>query len=415
MPSRTRAFPNGFGAALSVLVSASFLNCASQSAASRGTNAETATSGERGNPETNVPRTVVTPDDALTIEELMTRAERRFKAGEYVTAAHDFDRVYTAEPNGAYAPLALFGAAESRDMQGSNEEALAKYENLARRFPSTALSRTALVRSIRLLAYLERFQRAGEVADRILESRAPLGAFDQIVVYGGKGLALVDAHDLEAATYYIAKGRTVVEDRGLDRAGELPRDLAMLYYGLGEVKRLQAEAIRFVPLPADFADALERRCQFLLDAQHGYSDAMRAYDSHWSAMAGYRVGELYQSLHRDLMQIPPPTAATTPELRHLFEGAMRLRYSILLEKAKAMMAHTLSMAERTGERSPWIDRAREAKRQIEVSLSDEQAVLAKLPYTRAELEAAFADLAKRNAAAKSGAPPSSAPPSTSSP
>ena len=41
---------------------------------------------------------------------------------------------------------------------------------------------------------------------------------------------------------------------------------------------------------------------------------------------------------------------------------MRLRYSILLQKARAMMEHTLSMTERTGERSSWVFKAEAAKR-----------------------------------------------------
>jgi len=103
------------------------------------------------------------------------------------------------------------------------------------------------------------------------------------------------------------------------------------------------ERIRFAPVPSDFAAVLEQRCQLLLDAQSAYSDAMRAYDAHWSAMAGFRVGELYQKLHEELMQVPAPKSADSAGKRQLFEGAMRLRYSILLDKAKAMMDHTVAM------------------------------------------------------------------------
>ena len=87
-----------------------------------------------------------------------------------------------------------------------------------------------------------------------------------------------------------------------------------MYFALGELRRMRAERIHFVPVPENFGAALEQRCQLLLDSQSAYSDAMRAYDSHWSAMAGYRVGELYQKLHEELMQVPAPKAAdTVPE------------------------------------------------------------------------------------------------------
>ena len=50
---------------------------------------------------------------------------------------------------------------------------------------------------------------------------------------------------------------------------------------------------------------------------------------------------------------------------------------------------SLVAGDRTGESSAWILRARDALREIELALSDEQAALAKLPFTEAELKAAL--------------------------
>jgi hypothetical protein len=174
--------------------------------------------------------------------------------------------------------------------------------------------------------------------------------------------------------------------------------VAQLYFALGEIRRARAERIKLVPVPSNFAAALEARCQLLLDAQSAYSDVMRAHDAHWSAMAGYRVSELYQSLHEELMRVPPPRSAESDRLRQLFEGAMRLRYAVLLRKASSMLEHTLAMAERTGEESSWVVRARRAKQDVDRAVVAEEAALARLPYTRQELEAALADLAARAAA-----------------
>src|SRR5262249_32758457 len=150
----------------------------------------------------------------------------------------------------------------------------------------------------------------------------------------------------------------VIDAQNLDAGGTIPRDIAALDYALGEVRRIRAERITFVPVPANFGQKLEERCQLLLDAQGAYSEARRADDAHWSAMAGFRVGELYEKLHEEVMRIPAPASADTEARRQLFEGAMRLRYSILLKKAQTMMKHTLAMVERTGEPSPWAERAR---------------------------------------------------------
>ena len=158
---------------------------------------------------------------------------------------------------------------------------------------------------------------------------------------------------------------------------------------------MEGERIVFDPFPSDFADALERRCQSLLDAQDAYATAMRAYDSHWSSMAGYRVGGMYQRLHRDLMMIRPPASARTDHLRSLFSDAMQLRYRVLLEKGLKMMDRTLAMADRVGESSAWVELARGTKLEIERSLADTDASLAKSRFSETELRRAIDGLAGR--------------------
>ena len=135
--------------------------------------------------------------------------------------------------------------------------------------------------------------------------------------------------------------------------------------------------------------AVEQRCQGLLDAQSAFTDAMRSYDAHWSAMAGYRVGQLYQQLHRDVMAIAPTSKSDTLKKKQLFEGAMRLRYRVLLEKGLKMMDGTVRLGARTGEDSAWVHRAEEARHDIELGIEDEKRALSKLPYTEAELQQAL--------------------------
>jgi tetratricopeptide (TPR) repeat protein len=353
-----------------------------------------------------LPRTVITPQSGASIDELYDAATRDLLAGRLQQAAAAFERIFSLEPDGRLAPHALLQAGSALDQAGELDAAVARYEQLARRFPSHELAREALVRSVRLLAFLEQWSAALADADILLARETTLSPYESIVAYSGKALGLIAAGDLTSAEYYIEKGRSVIDDRRLDAAGRVSRDLAQLYFALGELRRLRAEQIHLNPPPADFAGALERRCQLLLDAQSAYSDSMRAYDAHWSAMAGYRVGELYHKLHAELMAVPAPKSAHNEARRLLFEGAMRLRYSILLTKALTMMQHTLDMARRTGERSQWVVRSQAARDEIEQGIRAENAALDRLPYTRAQLQAALDDLAKskRSAPGSSGQP-----------
>lgn len=346
-----------------------------------------------------VPRVIVTPDSATSIDELFARAQGNLDAQRYAEAVTDFERVYELDPRGPLAADALFGQASAYDLGAHPIQALQSYQALASRFPASTHARTALVRSTRLYAFLEHYPEAGQVADLVMGRFQALRPFEAISVYGAKALSLVASGNVDKADYYVGKARTIIEDNGLDAAGEVPRDLAQVYFALGEIRRVRAERIKFVPLPSEFAAVLEQRCQLILDAQTGYSDAMRAHDAHWSAMAGYRIGELYQKLHEDLMQVPPPEAADSPFREQLFEGAMRLRYSILLEKAHSMMSHTIRMGQRTGERSVWIAKAEQSLKALDEAMRREQAALDALPYSRAQLQQALDDLERRTASA----------------
>ncbi len=342
-----------------------------------------------------VPRTVVTPKDSLSVPELYERARALAENGEHARAANEFERVARLDPEGELADDATFYAASERDLASDFEGAATGYEAVARRYPRSPLAKVALLRGTRLWAHLEQWPRAGELARQLLDAGLELDPFERVLVAGAIALARLDANDERAAETFIERGRALIDEHRLDAAGRLSRDLAPVYFALGELRRRRAERVVFVPQPSNFGVVLEQRCQLLLDAQGAYSDSMRAYDAHWSAMAGFRVGELYERLHRDLMLVEPPASADTLEKRQLFEGAMRLRYSILLKKAAGMLEHTLSMANRTGEESAWVARSRESEASIKEALRREEAAIAALPFHRSVLETAMQNLQQR--------------------
>jgi len=342
--------------------------------------------------EVRVPRTVVTPEGASSVPELLEEAAVFAKQERWKEAGHAYARIYRLDPEGESASAALSGAGDAYDRANELEAALKHYELHASLEAGTARGRGSLVRATRILVFLGRFRQGGLIADRLLIKLDELTPFERIAVLSAKALALLERGDDTHASNFIEKGRDVVESNRLDAAGRVPRDLAQLYYALGESRRLRAERIVFVPMPPSFGYVLEARCQLLLDAQSAYSDSMRAYDAHWSAMAGFRVAELYQRLHQDLLAVKTPPSADTERKRQLFEGAVRLRYSVLLNKARGMAEHTLAMAQRTGEHSDWVERTRKALNGIEKSIAEEQAALARLPYKREDFEAYFAEM-----------------------
>lgn len=346
-----------------------------------------------------VATTYVSPTDASTVQEMFEQAKTALMVGQFAQAAAGFDKVASLEPAGPYAAAALFNAGLACDQLDDRNGALKRFRDLIGRFPGSLETSHALIRTMRILAYLERWTDLVSNADLLL-ARADATPTQRLEALGSRSLGLVEHNDIDGAATANSKARAIIEEMHLDDAGGLPIATGPVFFALGEIRRIKAQRIGFVPAPANFTEVLEERCQMLLDAQTAYATTMRTYDAHWAAMAGYRVGQLYAQLHSDLIAIPPPAAAKTDRQKQLFEGAMRLRYRVLLEKGLQMMDRTLRMAERTSEKSVWVSRASDAVTDLERAIAQEKEALRRLPYSEAELQRALDDLALKKAGQK---------------
>ena len=342
-----------------------------------------------------VPALIVSSDDVVDVEELFLAGQTHLRQGEPASAAAAFDRIVQHDALGPFGMRALFQGALAHEQMGDLEGAAARFEQLERRFPDAWRSVEASIRAMRVRLHLEQWEQAGAVGAHFLERHPNGPVLGRILSHAARGLGLLAAGSPTEAEFFVSKGLDIVEQLQLDRAGSIPRDLAPLYFALGEWRRARAEQVTLDVGVREFSARLEQRCQLLLAAQSAYSDTMRAYDAHWSTMAGYRVGELYEHLHQELMRVPAPRAGSERE-QQLFEGAMRLRYSVLLGKANAMLEHTLAMAVRTGEDSEWVRRTERSRTNLTRAMAEEQAALDRLPFTREDLQRALDDLAARS-------------------
>lgn len=342
-----------------------------------------------------MPRTVVTPTAAFGIEELYAHAERELAAGRAREAAVEFLRAYDLDPDGPLAASARLSAGSALERAGDFEQALSVYRQIVGASGELAGVSPSVVdvAGRRALLVLSREDQEShenqELTEELLANldEQAKGPLLSVLVAATRALRAVAAGDLEHARRFVGKGQATIDAGGFDVPGRIPLELGLLYFARGEVLRSDAEAIRFEPRPTAFPQALERRCRHLLDAQGAYSDAMRAFDPHWSVLAGTRVASLYERLHQDLMRVEPPGGSTAD--RELFEGAMRLRYSVLLRKASALLEHTLALGLRSGASAALLQGAKETQAAVQRSLAAEEAALARLPYSREVLGAAF--------------------------
>lgn len=348
----------------------------------------------------DVPTQIVTPTIDGSEDELFEAGERALLAQRFHEAVRIFETLLAAEPAPERLPRVLFDLAAAYEGTEARDPARARYRDVLKRAPDDKLARAALLRVLALDVYLEDWGALAVDAEALL-ARRDADPIDRMMGLGARGLARAEQGDDARAMGDVQDGLDLLEEHRYGMTGRLPPAAAQLKFALGEIRRVRSEKIRFVeplvngelpekaPVSPDFLPKMEARCQGLLDAQAAYADAMRATDPHWIAMSGYRVGEMYQKLHQDLMSIPPTLLAKTGKQKQIFFAIMHVRYRVLLEKGLEMTKRTIALGENRLDSSAWIRRAEEMKRGIERAIEEEKTALQAFPFTEQEIEGAL--------------------------
>jgi tetratricopeptide (TPR) repeat protein len=342
---------------------------------------------------------VVTADEVTTEAELVERGERALMEQRWQDAADAYTTLLAADPSGPHAPEWMFDLGLACEGLEQRAKARDTFLDLARRFPTVPRARAALVRAATLDAFLEDWAALQGIGDALL-ARQEIDGVDHLVALGARGLARVELGDDVPASTDIHDGLDLADQLHYGDRDVLPVAVAQLRFALAELRRVRSERIRFDPLPPDFINKLEERCAGLLEAQSAYSQAVRSVDPHWAAMSGYRVGEMYRELHKDLIHIPPPASSKTGREKQIFYAFMHLRYRVLLEKGLREISQTIALGDRTGESSAWLARAHEAEAEMQTALSDEKAQIERMPFTEDEVKKALEGMEKKAAKKK---------------
>ncbi|MGH7295423.1 MAG: tetratricopeptide repeat protein [Polyangiaceae bacterium] len=346
---------------------------------------------------------IVTASEVTTEQELARRGERALMEQRWQDAVEAYRTLVAGTTDPARAGEYAFDLGLALEGLQHRKEARDAFLDLARRFPEGPKARAALLRAASLDAYLEDWKALEDIGDELLR-RKDLEDVDRLVALGSRGLARVEMGDDGRAYKDVLDGLDVADSLHYGDRDVLPVAVAQLRFALGEVRRVRSEKITFDPLPPDFTEKIEERAGGLLEAQAAYAMAVRSVDPHWAAMAGYRVGEMYRALHRDLMKIPPPATSKTEKQKQMFYAFMHISYRILLEKGLRELEQTVALGERTADSSAWIQRARDAREEMRTALEDEKAQIAKMPFTEDEVKEALGQLKKKTQARTAAAP-----------
>lgn len=290
--------------------------------------------------ESEVP-VIVTTEEATLVQDLLLRAERRLELGQLELAVQDFELLLAAghaPPLEARIRLGYALALESRgDLQ-------AAVEQLALRIPLVAAGQVdaARLELVRRLLLLERFAAARARGQEVDRAAAPVE--DRVLLWATDALALVTLGDVDRADAVLVPAWSALEVAAETGKPVANLPAAWVAFAAGEAAALRAHRIAFDPVPDNVPASLEQRCQHMVTAQSAYAEAMRLERGRVRLLAGARIAELYRDLHADILRAPLPAGFAAGDARELAEGAILLRYRVLLEKAEQMLRITLSAA-----------------------------------------------------------------------
>jgi hypothetical protein len=279
-------------------------------------------------------------------EELLAIGTAAAAAGDPLRAAAAFDRLADRSPRSPHLAEALHGAGVAHERLGEWRVALERFRALSR--AEGADSVEAAFREAECLYHVGDLAEARAALDR-LAARPDLRAEDRVRALAHRGVVELESGKPDDAERSLRDAVALWQAAG-ERERLDPYPAAQAQYYLGEVYRGWFQAVRLDPAaagPEALARDLEEKAQRLLSAQGHYLRAIRIGQPDWAIASGYRIGELYDSLHRELTEAPLP-AGLAPEAAAAYRAELARRVRVLVTKAIAIYERTLAAAERTG-------------------------------------------------------------------
>lgn len=295
-------------------------------------------------------------------EELWLCGKAAVQAEEYLRAAMCFSLLADRHPQSPRWRAATLGAGEAWERLGEWQRALERYLAAFDPDAEDALDLTWKIAS----AYyeLDLYQEALDLLEPLVDRR-DLSLTDRIRARTWAAVCKLELGDWETAEMEFRRTLLFYERHKSEERVD-PYFPAQAQFFLGEIYRRHFEDVRIdqtddVPR---LSDTIETKSRFLLSAQGHYVRAIRYGHPHWATAAGQRIGQLYERFYDEMIQAPIPSSLT-PEQAELYRLEVRRKIRILLKKAIAAYERTLTVAERIGLSSAFVEKTRASLRRIE--------------------------------------------------
>lgn len=311
------------------------------------------------------PPSLAAPEDVddATLFDMGTRA---FEGGDDQRAARDFDALWQGFPRSPKMPAALWNAGLADERLGQAAPALERFEKSIQLEDEPEAQLHAALAEHALGRLDDAARRLAALARR--PSLSPLVRGEALLQ---EGVCRVEQGQRPEGEQLLRAALDVWEKDAAAEAVD-PALPAQAEYWLGEAYRGAFAARRLDPAAMDgraLGDALEDKAQLLLSAQGHYLRSIRRGDGEWATASGYRIGELYEAFHDELLAAPLPPGLDAHE-QALYRSELRARVKNLVEKAIRIYEETLAAAQRTGARNGYVEKTAAALQRLRSLLLD---------------------------------------------
>lgn len=307
--------------------------------------------------------------ERLDDEELWLCGQAATQAQEHLRAAICFSLLADRSPMGPRWREATLGAGAAWERLGDWERALHRYHAAFEPEGPDALS---LIWKLSNAYYeLHRFPEAIELLDPLVEQE-DLSLEDRIRARTWRGICKLEMGEWDDAEMDLRRAILAHRRNHGEERVEVYH-VAQAQFFVGEVYRLRFEAIRIDQtddLPR-LSETIEEKSGFLLSAQGHYVRTLRLGHPHWVTAAGQRIGELYERFHDEMIEAPIPSDLT-PNQAELYKAELRRKIRILVKKAISAYEQTLSVAERLGLETAFVEKTKAGLARMEKLLLESE-------------------------------------------
>ena len=352
----------------------------------------------------------VGPDalDVYDAEILFARGLDLLDGDAWSDAALYFERLVREFPDDARVVLAHYNRGVAYIHLERGNDAVDAFDAYLALLPPTASKKDRLdgtFKRVQALAVAKRYEEVVTLFDELLgENLEPEDRIEALLDAGVGHYMLglrpggEEMHRPTSEYRFLEARRIYKKESEKRRIDHLQFFVAQASFYLGELARLEFNELKLtIPsakdieerkqrrpeagLEALLGEQLEEKCQRLLRAQYAYLRTIREGDAGWASAACFSVGQMYEDLHHEMVNLPPPEDLTT-EQSSIYRQLVRRKVLILLEKAEKTWGQTAEMVTRTGAESEWAQRTRESLNRVHDRIVAEAAATADLDDDR---------------------------------